>query len=67
VHQLRNSDHAAVLGERVARAFADELCIQPLPFELPGYQSLVCWHPRSEPDGGIAWLRQEIVRIAAAP
>jgi DNA-binding transcriptional LysR family regulator len=67
VHQLRHSDHAAVLGGRVARAFADELCIQPLPFELPGYQSLVCWDPRSEADGGIAWLRQEIVRIAAVP
>jgi glutamate-1-semialdehyde 2,1-aminomutase len=34
-HQLQHSDHAAVLGGRVAREFADQLHIQPLPFELP--------------------------------
>src|SRR5262249_15700372 len=67
VHQLRHSDHAAVLGGRVARAYADELRIQPLPFELPGYQSLVCWAQRAQADAGIAWLKEQVVRIAAAP
>lgn len=66
VHQLRHSDHAAVLGGRVARAFADELHIQPLPFELPPYQSLVGWDSRAEADGGIRWLREQVVRIAGA-
>jgi len=65
VHQLRHSDHAAVLGGRVARAYAQELHIQPLPFELPGYQSLVCWAPRAQGDAGIAWLREQVLRIAA--
>lgn len=66
VHQLRHSDHAAVLGGRVARAFADELHIQPLPFELPAYQSLVCWAPRAQADAGIQWLKDHVLRVAAA-
>lgn len=65
VHQLQNSDHAAVLGGRVARQFAAQLHIQPLPFELPGYQSLLCWDNRSDTDGGVQWLKQQIVHIAA--
>jgi len=66
VHQLRHSDHAAVLGGRVARAYAQELHIQSVPFELPGYQSLVCWAPRAQGDAGVAWLREQVLRIAAA-
>jgi DNA-binding transcriptional LysR family regulator len=63
VHQLRHSDHAAVLGGRVARQFADELHIQALPFELPGYQSLLCWDARSATDGGVQWLKAQIAGI----
>jgi DNA-binding transcriptional LysR family regulator len=65
VHQLRHSDHAAVLGGRVARQFAEQLHIQPLPFELPAYQSLLCWDARAEGDGGIRWLREQVLQIAA--
>jgi len=63
VHHLVHSDHAAVLGGRVARQFARDLHIQPVPFALPGYQSLLCWSARSETDPGIAWLRARIVEI----
>ena len=63
VHQLRHSDHAAVLGGRVARQFAGELHIQPLPFELPGYHSLLCWDARTDSDAGVAWLKEQVVRI----
>lgn len=66
VHQLRHSDHAAVLGGRVAREFAEQLHIQPLPFELPGYRSLLCWDAHSEDDAGVQWLKDEITRIMAA-
>jgi DNA-binding transcriptional LysR family regulator len=65
VHQLRHSDHAAVLGGRVARQFADQLHIQPLPFDFPGYHSLLCWDARSDGDGGVQWLKQEILRVAS--
>jgi DNA-binding transcriptional LysR family regulator len=63
LHQLQHSDHAAVLGNRVAQAHAPGLSIQPLPFELPGYQSLMCWHARSDGDTGIRWLKEAVVRI----
>lgn len=65
VHQLQHSDHAAVLGGRVARQFADQLRIQPLPFALPGYQSLVCWDARFKGDRGLQWLREQVAAIAA--
>jgi DNA-binding transcriptional LysR family regulator len=66
VHQLLHSDHAAVLGGRVARQFADVLHIQPLPFELPGYQSLLCWDARSDGDAGVQWLKSRIEAIVPA-
>ncbi len=63
VHQLLHSDHAAVLGGRVARHYADVLHIQPLPFALPGYHSLLCWDARCATDGGIQWLKHRIQAI----
>lgn len=66
VHQLLHSDHAAVLGGRVARHYADVLHIQPLPFELPAYQSLLCWDSRTDGDAGVQWLKQQIVAAVAA-
>jgi DNA-binding transcriptional LysR family regulator len=63
VHQLQHSDHAAVLGGRVAREFAAQLHIQPLPFELPPYRSLLCWDRRTDADSGIQWLKQQILAI----
>ena len=60
------SDHAAVLGGRVARHYADVLHVQPLPFELPAYQSLLCWDSRTDGDAGVQWLRQQIVAAVAA-
>lgn len=65
LHQLRHSDHAAVLGGRVARQFAAQLAIREVPFALPGYQSLLCWDARSAADGGVQWLKRELADIAA--
>ncbi len=62
VHQLQHSDHAAVLGSRIAAAHADKLHVQPLPFELPSYHALLCWDVRAEGDAGIQWLKTEILR-----
>ncbi|KQT12477.1 hypothetical protein ASG30_04085 [Ramlibacter sp. Leaf400] len=63
VHQLLHSDHAAVLGRRVAIQYADQLCIRALPFELPRYQSLLCWSRGAAADPGVAWLREQVVDI----
>ena len=63
IHQLQHTDYAAVLGEHVARAHAGLLHVQAVPFELPGYRSLLCWDPRSDSDAGVQWLKNAILRI----
>ncbi len=63
LHQLRHTGHAAVLGRQVALQYADELHIQPLPFDLAGYQALLCWAERGNGDAGIRWLRGRIAEI----
>jgi DNA-binding transcriptional LysR family regulator len=65
VHQLQNSDHAAVLGQRVAGAYAEQLRVQPLPFSLPRYQALLCWDARAASDAGILWLKNAVQQIVA--
>lgn len=67
VHHLQHSDHAAVLGRRVAERFADALAILPLPFELPTYRSLLCWDDeRLRADAGLEWLKGELLAVASA-
>ncbi|MBL0420593.1 LysR family transcriptional regulator [Ramlibacter sp. AW1] len=65
IHQLLHSDHAGVIGERLARRHQDELAIHPVPMELPPYHGLVCWSASAASDPGVRWLRDEVVRIAA--
>lgn len=70
LHQLEHSDHAAVLGRRVAAAHAERLHIAPLPLELPTYQVLLCWDLRSDSDPGARWLRtqvRDVLGLATAP
>ena len=64
VHLLEHSDHAAVLGARVAAAYAGRLQVQPLPFELPRYHALLCVPARAARDPGIRWLQDQILDIA---
>jgi len=66
VHLLEHSDHAAVLGSRVAAAYAGRLQVQPLPFELPSYHALLCVPRHADRDPGIRWLKDEILRLHAA-
>lgn len=63
IDHLQATDHAAVLGRRVAQAYADRLCIRPLPLELPPYHSLLCWDARAHGDAGIQWLKTTILEI----
>lgn len=64
VHLLEHSDHAAVLGSRVAARYGERLRCWPLPFELPRYRALLCWPQRLENDAGLRWLRDEVLEIA---
>lgn len=63
VDLLERSDFAAVLPQRVARRFAGRLALQELPFEMPGYESFLCWHKRSNQDAGVQWLKEQLLRV----
>ncbi len=64
VDLLVHADYAAVLPRRIASAHTGSLAHWPLPFALPGYQSFLCWHRRHEDDGGVRWLRGELLAAA---
>jgi DNA-binding transcriptional LysR family regulator len=63
LHLMEHADHAAVLGSRVAAAFGERLQVQPVPFELPSYQSFLCWDARTEGDAALQWLRAQVLQI----
>jgi DNA-binding transcriptional LysR family regulator len=63
---LAETDHAAVMPQRVARAHAAQLQNHALPFALPGYTLYIGWDRRSTDDPGLAWLRGRLVSLAAA-
>jgi DNA-binding transcriptional LysR family regulator len=63
VHHLLHRDHIAVIGRRVAVHYAGELATSPVPLELPGYRSLLCWSAHAANDAGIRWLREQVLEI----
>lgn len=63
VDLLQHSDHAAVIAARVARTHGDKVLAHELPFELPGYQMLLCWDARAGADVGVQWLKAELLAI----
>ncbi len=66
VDLLQHSDHAAVIAARVARTHGDKVLAHELPFELPGYQMLLCWAALAAPDAGLQWLKAELLAIFQA-
>ncbi len=66
VDLLQDSDHVAVIAARVARTHADKVLAHELPFELPGYQMLLCWDARAGSDAGMQWLKAEVLAIFRA-
>lgn len=63
VDLLQQTDHAAVIAARVARTHGDKVLAHQLPFELPGYQMLLCWDARAASDAGLQWLKGELLSI----
>ncbi len=62
---LRQSDHVATVPSRLAALHADVLDSFGLPFEGRGFSLYAAWHPRFHDDQALAWLRDQVVRIAA--
>ena len=62
---LCRSDHVATVPSRLAALHADVLDTVPLPFDAQGFSLYAAWHPRFHADPALAWLREQIVHVAA--
>ena len=63
VDLLVQTDHVAVMPQRVTRRYPELLVTHALPFELPGYRTVLCWNQRSNSDKGVLWLKDALLRI----
>jgi DNA-binding transcriptional LysR family regulator len=63
---LPGTDMIGTVAERVARYFAPiiGLDVQPLPFAMPAFESMMIWHRGHDQDAGHAWLRGVIAAEA---
>jgi len=57
---VKSSRCVAVVPERLALAYSDDLKVVKVPFDLPGFDIFQSWHPRSKSDKGLIWLRDVI-------
>jgi len=62
------TDRIATLQMRLAEklAVSHPIRLVPLPTPMPVLEEAMMWHPRSEKDGGHAWLRGVLRETAAA-
>ncbi len=57
---VKSSTCVAVVPEQLALAYSNDLKLVKVPFEVPGFNILQSWHPRSKNDQGHLWLRNMI-------
>jgi DNA-binding transcriptional LysR family regulator len=62
---LCQSDHVATVPSRLAALHAGVLDSFALPFECRGFSLHAAWHPRFHADPALAWLREQVIRVAA--
>ena len=62
---ITQTDYVATLPARLAARYADRLDLFDLPFEARGFSLFAGWHPRSQTDPAIVWLRQMLTEVAA--
>lgn len=65
---VAESDLLLTCPSQLARYAADRLPVRVVspPFELPGYQEFMLWHPRFHADPASRWLRGVVRRAVAA-
>lgn len=68
LHVVAESDLVAVLPERLIRAYADRLDVQPVavPLEVGTFQEYLVHPARTHDDAGCIWLRTLIHEVAAS-
>ncbi|MBD0268046.1 MAG: hypothetical protein ICV77_07100 [Cyanobacteria bacterium Co-bin8] len=62
---VANSDLIAVLPTRVVllSGVTDQLCLAPVPIEIPPSQVKMMWHERSHRHPAQAWFRTQLIEI----
>jgi DNA-binding transcriptional LysR family regulator len=63
---LAQTDAVATLPGRLLERYRSLIDLVPLPFDLPAFALAMAWHPRSQHDDGLAWLRDQFVTAAGA-
>lgn len=62
---VRTTDLIAALPERlVAQPGNADLCVLPLPIDMPDYPYFLIWHVRSTSDAAVCWFR-DLVQASA--
>lgn len=61
---LAASDLVCTLPSRFLQRFAGQLDTFALPLEAPELDLAIAWHPRSEQEPGLVWLRAQIAAAA---
>jgi DNA-binding transcriptional LysR family regulator len=61
---VAGTDYVMTIARRVALQLAPiyRLRVFPPPLRLDGFDVVMAWHPRSEADAGVNWLRDQIRR-----
>jgi DNA-binding transcriptional LysR family regulator len=62
---IAETDLLVTVNSRIADTYVRELPLRslPPPLPLPEFPITLLWHPRSDGDPGIAWLRRTLVEI----
>jgi len=63
---LLASDLIATVPAGMARRWRDRLIVLTPPCEIPGFPIQMGWHPRSQADPALTWLRGEIVAACSS-
>ena len=58
---LSASDLVCTVPDSLARAWAKDVELAALPFDLPPYVLCMAWHPHNDECPGLRWLREQII------
>jgi len=50
---------------RLARRWAGQWVVMPLPLEVPGFAISMAWHPRAHADPAQVWLRETVRQLVS--
>jgi DNA-binding transcriptional LysR family regulator len=64
---ISNTDYVMTIARRIALQLSQiyHLRVFPPPVRLNGFDMVMAWHPRSEAEAGVIWLKQKLRRAAS--